>query len=485
MPQVELQLRANKTFRQRISGWFSGRDLAQRASLMLAVHNLEVIPHIDVLGAITEGFNGNTAWYTITKKDANKFASFPMYVMDVKKFEKAAKLTGGAADKLQKLLQAPNKQEGQAAFLKKVRSYFKTCGEAFIELNRGDMEERNNTKLALMPVIEMYVLPAQYVKIVPADDNVWGVAGYNVEYNGVRRFIPEANVIHWKDVNLSFDSITREHLRGMSPLTPGAETLAANQDAERATVRMMQNDGTKSIIYGKDPAGSYSPEQESQIRSVVDVRVNGSDNKGRTASIFGAGELGHIDLSATSQDMQLRENKKQTWQDMCALADIPYLLFDPEATYANLSEAKKNWVNDSIIPARHELDDEFNRKLLRAFALEGAAIIYSDPSELPELQDDMKLLTDWMKDSDELTPNERRTAKGFETYDDPLMDEPWVGGKPLSEHTDDGFNDLANELGITDYANRRTDTGTGDAPVSEVRNGSQMPARANGTPARP
>jgi HK97 family phage portal protein len=453
------------------SRWFNGRDLANRATLLMSVHNLEVVPHIGVESAISEGFNGNTAWYTITKKDANKFASFPMYVMDVKNFEKAKKLTGGRADRLEKLLQQPNRNEGQAAFLKKIRAYFKTCGEAFIELNRGDLNETNNTKLALMEVVEMHVLPAQHMTILPASDNVWGVAGYMLSYNGRKRFIPEANVIHWKDINLNFDSVTRDHLRGMSPLTPGKETLTANQDAERATVRMMQNDGTKAVIYGKDPAGSYTPDQESEIRSVIENRTNGAGNKGRTASIFGAGELGVIDLSRSSQDMQLRENKKQTWQDMCALADIPYLLFDPEATYANLSEAKKNWVNDTIIPARRELDDELNRKLLRSFALEGVASIYSDPSELPELQEDMKLLTEWMKDSDELTPNEKREAKGFEKYEDPLMDEPWVGGKPISEHTDDGFDQLAGELGLSDYRSN------GDAAVPGDTRRENVPPR--------
>jgi hypothetical protein len=69
--------------------------------------------------------------------------------------------------------------------------------------------------------------------------------------------------------------------------------------------------------------------------------------------------------------------------------------------------------------------------------------------------------------------NEKRVAKGFEEYDDPLMNEPWVGGKPISEHADDGFNDLANELGIADYGTNRAN---GNGAVPAAGPGKEVPA---------
>lgn len=433
----------------------------------------EVMVDITAERAITDGFMGNTAVYSIIMKDVNKFASIPRYLLDVEALQKARtkhrlklKIKGYKAygedvvikNDLSKLLERPNPHQGQASFFKHVRGYYKTCGEAFIELNRGEVEATAEDKaVEIMPVLEMYALPSHLVKIVPDPENVWGAAGYLLRTGGVDRFIHRKNVIHWKDVNLAWDAVTREHLRGMPALKPGEETLTANQDGERATVRMTQNDGAKGAIYGKE-AMELSDTQHSDLKAVIDNKVNDVGRKGSVASIFGVGELGYIDFGGTSQDMQLLQAKDQSWKYLCALLDVPYLLFDPSATYANLQEAKKNWINDSIIPASKELDDELNRILLRAFTLEGQAIIACDYTELPELQADMKMLSEWLNLSEEITPNEKREAKGYELRDEEEFDEPWMkdGHKPLSrilEEADDGFQNLLTDIGATKPTN--------------------------------
>lgn len=452
---------------KQVYNWFTNSSLFRGAkTLWIGAHTKEVIIDIKADTAISEGFCGNTAVYSIVMKDANKFASIPRYLLDVKALDKAVhrklKIKEKATtyyttkayseeviinNKLSKILERPNKHQGQAAFFKQVRAYYKICGEAVIELNRGEVD-RNMTdqQVEVMEIIEMYVLPPNKIKLIPDPEDVWGVLGYHLQMGGLDRFIHRKNIIYWKDVNLKWDSVTREHLRGMPCLVPGEETLQANQDGERSTVRMMQNDGSKGAVYGKSlEAGSMNAQQESQIRAVIDGKVNNNNVKGSVASIFGIGELGYINFGGTSVDMQLLQAKDQSWKYLCALFDVPFLLFDPEATFANLREAKKNWINDSIIPASKELDDELNRVLLRAFKLEGKAIIACDYTELPELQEDMKLLSEWLNTSDEITPNEKRIAKGYEARTEKEFDEPWIGGKPMSmilSENDDGFGDL-------------------------------------------
>ena len=439
-------------------GWANSL-FGRTRGVIMGLWSREVMVDINAEKAITEGFNGNTAVYSIIMKDVNKFASIPRYLLDAKEFDKKNKGvfklkaysdTVKISNSLSKLLEHPNPNQGQAAFMKQVRGYYKTCGEAFIELNRGDVNGLSDQQIETKEIFEMYALPSNKVKLLPDPEDVWGIVGYKLNMGGTERFIHKKNIIHWKDVNLSWDAVTREHLRGMTALKPGEETLTANQDGERATVRMQQNDGAKGAVYGKEKV-NLNAVQESQLRGAIDGKVNNADVKGSVASIFGVGELGYINFGGTSVDMQLLQAKDQSWKYLCALLDVPYLLFDPNATFANLESAKKNWLNDSIIPASKEFDDELNRVLLRAFNVEGIAIIVSDYTELPELQADMKLLTEWMNQSDEITPNERRKAKGYEERVEPEFDEPWMktGSQPLSRILDDGgFSDLLSNIGV-------------------------------------
>jgi phage portal protein BeeE len=462
MPQKEVNLNNRggilRPIKQ-IGNWFASLFRNNR-SLLMNIGDREVITDVTADTAITEGFNGNTAVYSIVKTDCEKFASIPRFVYDTNKLKQRKKFIDPykfiksynkdaiIINDLSKLIERPNPMQGQAAFLELARAFYKTCGEAFIWLNR-DMPDNLpvDADTRLYPVLEMYVLPSNKVNIVPDKDNMWGVSGYILNAGGIKLPIRKYDVIHWKDINLNFDITTREHLRGMPALKPGEETLQANNDAERATVRMYQNDGAKGALYGEDKDG-ITPEQETIIRGVVDRKINNNDIKGSVATLMGVGKMGYLDFGGTSVDMELLEGKKMSWWELCNLLGPPFELFQSQTAYANKEMAQKGWVSNKIIPACKSFDDELNRVLLRAFKLEGRAIIASDATELPELQANMKELSEWLEKSPEITPNEKRIAKGYEPYSAPLMDEPWLDGRPISEHADDGFDAMAAQLGV-------------------------------------
>jgi hypothetical protein len=82
--------------------------------------------------------------------------------------------------------------------------------------------------------------------------------------------------------------------------------------------------------------------------------------------------------------------------------------------------------------------------------LEDKFIIQCDYSQLPEMQADMKALTEWLKEAWWITPNEKRDLMGYEKSNEPMMDEYWVpnGLRPLSQAGGDGFDEMLNELGV-------------------------------------
>jgi phage portal protein BeeE len=463
MAQKEMILKRPSIFNQ-VSSWFS--SLFTRRFWMFGLGNREIMPDINAETAITEGFNANAAVYSIVKKDINKFASIPRYVLDAKKLQEKSLNIKSLAFKASKdailtndlsgLINRPNEYQGSDAFFKAVRGFYKVCGEAFIWLNRGDDVDDQGRKISdaawqKRPVLEMYVLPSNRVTIVPDPDNYWGLIGFIVNVNGGQWPIRKVDVIQWKDVNLEWDASARPQLRGMPALRPGASSLQQNIDASRASVRQYQNDGAKGVLFEEMSSGrSNTPEQQAQIKSVIDAKINNNDVKGAVATL--QGKWGYLNFGGTSVDLELLEGKKFSWQELCFLFDVPYEFFDSNTTYANKEQAKKNWLNDSIIPACKELDDEMNRVLLRAFLLEGKALICSDASGLPEMQKDVAGIISALKEAWGVTPNQMLEAIGYESRPEAEMNEPWIptGVTPLSRFLkeDDGFDEMMNELGI-------------------------------------
>lgn len=435
------------------------------------IGQMEVIPEFDQTKAIEEGFNASLWIYAIIAKNSKKFASIPRYLYDEKKLAQEKGFTPKYLTKsvkpdqlfesdLNQLLERPNEYQGHSQFLAMLYAFYLACGETFIWLNRGDrayklnengqLVMRSDKEIDALPVLEMYVLPSNYVKVYSDPANVFGVTGYCLDVSGTKIPFRKNDIIHWKDLNLKFDPITGTHLRGMTRLTPGGAAVQENKEITKSSVRMYRNDGAKGILHTKGLAEQIGPQQESDIRTVVNAKINDNDIKGAVALLTGL-EYDYIDLARSSVDMNLIEGRVANAQELCALFDTPYLLFIPtEATLANLENAKKNWVNDVIIPASKELDDLLNMRLLPAFGLEGKARIMSDATELPELQQDMGKLVSSLSSAWWLTPNQKLIAMNYEARPEPEFDEPWITGnaRPISQRNgeDDGYEEQLAEL---------------------------------------
>lgn len=437
------------------------------SSSLINIGTIESFPSIDGKNAVDKGFNANTAVYSIVMRDAEKFGSIPRYVYDkskmqekstVRKIERKDLPKNVLDGDLTRLLNRPNSYEGQDIFLTKLRAFYKVAGEAFIWLNRGDVTDMTDEQMELLPVLEMYILSPSMVLLVPDPDDLWGCIDYLFLVNGEKLRLGKPNVIHWKTVNLNFDAYTREHLRGMPPLTPGADSLQQNKDSTRAAVRMYQNDGAKGVL-SNESMSTLSPVQMSQIKEVVDAKINNKDVKGAVATLQGKWSYANF---MSGVDTKLLEGTQLTWQFLSYLFSVPYEFFDSKTTFANKEQAQNGWISNTMIPACRQLDGELNRVLLKAFKLENVAFIGSDFTELLEAQRDLAMLVTSLAAAWWMTPNERREMMMQEPYDDETFDEPYIpaGITPLSQ-VQDGFNMEQMTQQLTNQ-NIGNDTGSGN-----------------------
>jgi phage portal protein BeeE len=457
------------TLRRGLSNMFGRGKMAGVTGI---IGRSEVIPDYSQQASIDEGFCASTWIYAIISKNAKKFGSIPRYLYDEKKLMqekatriryqiKAAKPDMLFESDLNKLLDRPNENQGGSQFFALAEAFYLTTGEAFIWLNRGNAAQRydpvtdtfvdrTDKEIDELPVLEMYVLPSPSVNVLKDPNNVFGISGYELVVLGRKIPIRKGDIIHWRDLNLKFDASTGEHLRGFPRMKAGDKTVQESKDIAKSSVKMFQNDGAKGILFSENlSAEDVTPQQESDIRRVVNAKINDNDIKGAVALLMGS-KWEYIDLAFTSVDMNLIEARVKNAQELCALFDTPHLLFVPsDATLANLENTKRNWVNDAIIPLVKELDELLTLKLTKAFKLVGKARIVSDFSELPEMQLDVNKVVDSMSKAWWVTPNQKLIAMGYEASTEPRMNEVWVpsGIQPLSEvMVDDGYEEQLQEL---------------------------------------
>lgn len=426
-----------------------------------------VYPDINLLRFIQDGYSANATVYTIISMVSRKFGSIPRYVYKIDNAKAARQykallhqgqftlrqitdLEKKAYDEdvidnaLNELLNRPNEMQGQDSFYEIACTFYMLCGEAFIWLNRGDIDDYapDDPAVDKIPPAEMYVMPSQYIELIPEPEDLWGVVGYYFVANGQRIFLRKNDVIHWKKPNPNFDAVTRVHQRGFSPLNAGNKLVTQDNSATDAMVAMQQNDGAKGVLFNAS-LDKLDAVQKSQVETVVNRKINNRDIKGSIATLQGT--WGYLDLGQTSVDMELVASQEAVFVRICNMYGINPMMYLANATYENIQQARKDLLTGLIMPMCCSLRDEMNRLLLPAFGLSKQYTHDIDVSQLPELQNDMSLLITSLALAWWLTPNQRLAMQNEDKSDDPDMDKVWMPqGMQLME--DAAMDDVTNSL---------------------------------------
>jgi HK97 family phage portal protein len=411
-------------------------------SIVRQFGGMPVYPDPDV-ERFLEAYTENAAVYSIVNLAARKFSFIPRYLVVEEdeeqeksykrllkqgQFLKAQKVKTKAystpqgkagPESLEALLARPNPTYGQDLFYYSIYVSYKICGEAFVWLNRGDIEGMEDDTADQMPVLEMYWLPADLVTIIPDPLDVWGVMGYELDIDGKRAFVRKSDVIHWKTFNPFFDGTTREHLRGLLP--PINKILQQEEDSTDAAVAMYQHGGARGVLTEKS-LKNISVEQKTKIEEITSKRINNKDLKSSIANL--QGDWAYIDIGKDSVDMQLLEGNDKAFAKLCHAFGVPPGLFLIDQTYENQRSNRKRMLSELIMPDCASFNDEMNRLLLPAFGLKGQKI-EPDYSELPEMQEDMKDMIVTLKDAP-ITKNEFREAIGYDPLPVEEMDKVFV-----------------------------------------------------------
>lgn len=462
----------------------------------LAGINGAVLQNYDNASYVYEGYLGNADVYAIVTFLARKAASIPWYVynlndtskgrtalMRYKQLSKGLNMPGAYEQALMarknaysenivmdsplaRLLENPNKYQSQDQFLENLFGYQFISGEGNIYGNNGGFGKK---------FLELNVLPTQFLEIYPDPKDLYGLLGYKLMV-GQGIDIPKENVCQWRTWNPDFNSTTRSHMRGLSPMRAAYKTLRMSNNAHDASAYMAMNGGAKGAITPK-PIGSnvatFTVEQANSIKRAVNEDINGVNNKGRINVLQTPWD--YLNFGLSSVDMDLVKTMQISLQQWCRVFGLPQVLFDTNTTsYNNYQNALRDLMTNTIVPKCCQLRDELNRWLVPAFG-ENVYIDF-DITALPELQQDMERMVRILRDANWLTFDEKRAAMNYEekegAYDHSYVNQGLV---PLEQIV----MDLSIPMDQTNTNDNGSDNGSGDmansnGSVSQDSNGEDM-----------
>lgn len=397
---------------------------------------------------LTEGFGRNPIVFAIINQQADKTKSVPYYIKKIKD-EKSRKAisqiqlaTKGdlsiqqqarikvletkafEAEELPFPLDRPNPTQTWTDIFALFKVFMKTTGNFYLYVLSP--EAGNNAGKPR----QVYVLPSHLMKIVlKKNANLLNeenpISHYMlIEGNQYIEFEAE-NVIHVKYSNPFFD-MAGSHLYGLSPIRSALRNIESTNDALDHNVKTMKNSGVFGFITSMDAERPFTAEQALQIKEKL---MEMDRSKGRLSKIAGGSvPVQFTKLSLNTDELKPFDFLKHDMSTICNVLGWSEILMnsDSNLTYNNLQNERKRVVTDNIQPDLMLLADSLNRYLIPRFGGNYVnAEINWDITELPEMQEDYKMMVEWMNQAP-LTPNEVRTALKYETIEEEGMDIVWI-----------------------------------------------------------
>lgn len=335
------------------------------------------------------------------------------------------------------LLNNPNKYQSGIDWMKHFFGFYLLTGNTYNYYNGINPKNRKWG--------EMYVLPAQFMQIISGGP-MQPVAGYRVinqRFFGSDIFdFDVASVGHMKTFNPNYTNYGSQ-LYGQSPLMAYRMTLQKNKDTRIEGNKQVVNGGPLGIVSPKDSGAKWTADQGQDFKDQLmkKNRYSGGDVVDR---LFASGtpiEFQQIGLAVA--DMMLLESLNFDRKDIANAYHIPITLLNDmsASTDNNVSAHMKQFIYNVIIPLCNIGSDKLTRDICTPYS-DGQYdyVIQYDALSLPDMQDDLTTVAQWMNQAYWITPNEKRQGMGFDTLTDPLMDKIIIPSNLM----------MLDDLGMTD-----------------------------------
>jgi phage portal protein BeeE len=337
------------------------------------------------------------------------------------------------------LLNTPNKYQTGIDWMKHFFGFYLLTGNTYNYYNGINPSNRKWQ--------EMYVLPAQFMQIISGGpfEPIKGYRVINQRFFGSDMFdFDAANVGHMKTFNPNYTNYGSQ-LYGQSPLMAYRLTIQKNKDGRIEANKQMVNGGARGILSPRAGAPALTPDQAKDLKEQITRKVSSSSSE-LIDRIYASGAgLDWQQIGLPVSDMMLLESLNFDMKDICNCYHVPITLMNDmsASTDNNVAAHMKQFIYNVIIPLCNLGSDKLTRDICAPYS-DGQYDYYIqyDALTLPDMQDDLTTVAQWMANAYWITPNEKRQGMGFDMLADPMMDKIILPSNVM----------LMDDLGMTDAA---------------------------------
>lgn len=363
---------------------------------------------------LEQGFLSNPLVYSVIKQRSDKARQIPFYVKKIKdersmkrynsfiqsvKYnprpeqylrKKELELKAYDEDYLDFPLEVPNPLQTWGDIIGLYETYMSFNGNFYLYMLKGDFSDEP---------LAVYVLPSHMMEIVlKPNASVLGTENpidhyLLIEGDRYVKFMVD-EVIHVKYPNPEYD-MNGAHLYGLSPLRAALRNIQSSNLGLDLNVDTMLNGGAFGFIHGKGNV-PFSPDQANEVKSRLKEMRASKDVLGKITGT--SGEIGFTQIRLSASEMELFKYFSFDQKTICNVLgwDDKLLNNDEGAKYDNVASAEQRVVVNTVMPSLQLFDEAMTDKFLPLFKKYQGGILIHDPSDLPEMQQDMSELMNWL-----------------------------------------------------------------------------------------
>lgn len=373
----------------------------------------------DLKRYIDYGYNINPDVYSVVNQISNKFTSIPYVIRPIedekanKKLQRLNTATKynytiaqevkayelkeqafGDEDLMPMPLDKPNPQQSWTEFFTLSETFLNTTGNVYWYMVKPEMGLNTGVPTAI------YILPSHLIEIVLKDeanflDTSSPIDHYSLIEGNQYTDFKESSVIHIKYPNPNYNQ-DGSHLYGQSPLRAGCKNVEMTNKGLDLSNNTLKNGGAFGFIHAKDSQTPLSNEQAVSVKSRLTEMNNNPEDLGRIGAI--SQSIGFTRISLTTDELKPFEYFKYNLKQVCNVLgwDDKLLNGDDGAKYDNMAIAERRVVMGKIVPDINLYEQAINTHFLPLFKDYKNTKIDFLVKELPEMQQDMKTLVEWI-----------------------------------------------------------------------------------------
>lgn len=261
------------------------------------------------------------------------------------------------------------------------------------------------------------------------------------------------------------------HLSGQPPLQAAALEIDALNAGRKLNAKTLEDGGVLKAYIALKGQRNVAPEKMQEIIAKFWERYDSARAEGKPMVFSGDGADYHS-LSQTMSELDWSSNEGIMARRICNVMNVPsQLIGDPDTSkFSNYQEAMKDFYITNILPNTRLFLGKLTHWLVPMYDTGGIRLV-PDASGVAVLQEDIKVLVEWMSKATWMTDNEKRERQGLERKeDDPDADKINRGpAKNAIVQMDDERSTRATRDDNLDHIDERSGFRTEQSRASEFK----------------